>query len=220
MGKFYDRLESLSYTTGSGVRGASMSQAIPPERGTDADGDSSLSSDDVYGLLSNHRRRYALHYLKHRDSETSIGDLSEQVAAWENGIDSAEVGADQRKRVYTSLQQVHLPKLDEKEVVQYDDRAGTVELSSAAEDLDVYMEVVQGRDIPWSQYYLGLAAVNAGLVAAVFADAYPLTLLPDVAWAAFVVTSFVISALVHTYINSEMRLGERDHPPELDDARA
>lgn len=189
-----------------------MSKATTRETGEPGAG-LQLSTDETFELLSNHRRRYALHHLS-REGTAELGSLSRQIASWENGTEVAEVSSAERKRVYTSLQQFHLPKMEEQGVVRYDDRAGEVELASAAEDLDVYLEVVEGRDIPWSQYYLGLAAVNAALLAAVGIDAAPFTALPDFAWGVFVVTTLVISALVHTYYNSGMRLGAAEQPPD------
>ena len=177
--------------------------------------DDPLSTDEALELLNNRRRRYALHHLKHEEREVSLGDLAERVAAWENDTTVREVDSTQRKRVYTSLQQFHLPKLDEGGVVNYDERAGVVELTDQADDLDVYLEVVYGADIPWSQYYLGLAGVNAALVAAVGMDAWPLAALPDFAWAAFVVTTLAVSALVHLYYTSSNRLGATPAPPEV-----
>jgi hypothetical protein len=179
--------------------------------------DENVTTDDAFELLSNHRRRFALHHLKYNGPSAELGELADQIASWETGQPVPGVGSDERKRVYTSLQQFHLPKLEENGIIEYDDRAGTVELTESAEDLDVYLEVVQGRDSPWSQYYLWLAGVNAGLIAAVFAGAWPLTVLPDIAWAVFVVVTFVISALFHLYHTSEMRLGSAEEPPELRD---
>ncbi|MFC7177138.1 DUF7344 domain-containing protein [Halosegnis marinus] len=182
-----------------------------PEESAPAD----LTPDETFELLSNHRRRYAIHHLK-RVEDTDIGGLSRQIAAWENDTEPAEVTSAERKRVYTSLQQFHLPKLDEKGVVEFDERAGEVALSDAAENLDLYLEVVQGKDIPWSQYYLGLAAVNVGLLAAVGANAWPFVLLPDLAWGVFAVTTLAISAAVHTYYNHSMQLGRGESPPAHD----
>jgi hypothetical protein len=179
--------------------------------------DGSMSADDAFEVLSNRRRRYALHHLKATDRQVELGELSEHVASWENDTSISEIDSNERKRVYTSLQSHHLPKMDEQGIVNYDDRAGMVELTETAEDLDVYLDVVHGRDVPWSQHYLGLSAVNAALVAAAFLDAWPITVLPDIAWAAFVVTTVAASALVHTYHDSVNRLGTHDTPPELRD---
>ena len=182
--------------------------------GSPLNGDSkpTLSTDETFELLSNHRRRYTLHHL-YDVGDADIGDLSRQVAAWENNTTPAEVTSTERKRVYTSLQQFHLPKLDEKGVVEYDERAGEVEIAGLADDLDVYLEIVEGKDIPWSQYYLALAAVNAGLLAAVAVGAWPFTLLPGLAWGVFAVTTFTLSAAVHTYHSRSMRLGRNGTPP-------
>lgn len=106
--------------------------------------------------------------------------------------------------------------MDEQGIVEYDDRSGEIELAPAAEDLDVYLEVVEGRDIPWSQYYLALAAFDAALIAAVFADVAPFTAIPDIGWGVFVVTTLVVSAVTHTYISKGMRLGESHAPPEVE----
>jgi DNA-binding transcriptional ArsR family regulator len=178
----------------------------------------SLSRDDVFELLSNQRRRYMLHHLKQQDEAVELGPLSEHVAAWENETAVEEISSSERKRVYTSLQQFHLPKLEDLGVVEFDQREGTVHLSERAGDLDIYLEVVEGDDIPWSQYYLGLGAVNLALLTAALVNAYPFALIPIGGWAVFSVTTVLISAIAHTYIShSEMRLGRNDRPPELED---
>ena len=174
-----------------------------------------LSTDEAFELLSNHRRRYAVHLLQ-REGDAEIGDLSRQVAAWENDTELVEVTSTERKRVYTSLQQFHLPKLDDKGVIEYDERAGEVELSDGAADLDVYMEVVKEKDIPWSEYYLALAAVNAALLVAYAAGAWPLTLLSGLSWWMFAVVASGVSAVIHTYYNRSMQLGAGQSPPSHD----
>jgi Fe2+ or Zn2+ uptake regulation protein len=183
-----------------------------------AESSESLSRDDVFELLSNERRRYVLHHLKQQEEAVELGTLSEHVAAWENETAVDEISSTERKRVYTSLQQFHLPKMEDQQVVEFDRRDGTVHLSERAGDLDVYLEVVEGDDIPWSQYYLGLGAVNLALLTAALVNAYPFALIPIGSLAVFSITTFLVSAIVHTYIShSEMRLGREDRPPELED---
>lgn len=176
-----------------------------------------ISKDDYYHLLSNNRRRYALHYLEQNGGQATLGNLSEQIAAWENEVDIPEVTADQRKCVYTALQQVHLPRMEEYDVVAFDRRAGEVELDRAAEELDIYLEVVEEKDIPWSEFYLGLAAVNLAVLAAVALNLMPVTGIPDLGWGLFVNMTFVITGLCHHYIGQrEMLLGADESPPEVD----
>lgn len=180
--------------------------------------DTTISHDECFDLLSNHRRRYTLHYLQQNSSSAGLGPLAEQIAAWENETSVEDLSYDQRKRVYTSLQQVHLPRMDDAGVVEFDDREGVVEIGPAAEDLDIYLEVVQGREVSWSLFYSGLALMNALAVGAFAMGLGFLSTLPAVAVAMFVVTTFLIASLVHLYLTrTEMRLGESEQPPSMTD---
>jgi hypothetical protein len=174
-----------------------------------------ISRDECFELLSNHRRRYTLHYLQQNGEEATLGELADQIAAWENDITPEDVSYDQRKRVYTSLQQVHLPRMDDSGVVDFDDREGVIEPGPAADDLDIYLEVVQGNEIPWSVYYAALALLNAGIVALAMLGVPPLTTLSPDGVAVFVVTTFLVTACAHVYItHTEMRLGQSTQPPD------
>lgn len=176
--------------------------------------DRGTSEHELFDVLSSRRRRHALQVLS-TDESVELGPLAEQVAAWENEKPVAAVTSTERKRVYTSLQQSHLPKLENAGLVTFDKRAGVVEPAPSFDEYDVYLDVVRGNDIPWNEYYLGLSAVGAALLAAVAVDAYPFVLLPDIAWAVFVVVAFFVSACCHTYLAPRMRLGEGDTSPEV-----
>jgi hypothetical protein len=183
---------------------------------TERDGADIISHDECFELLSNHRRRFTLHYLRRAENGTELGELAEHVAAWENEIPLEELSYDQRKRVYTSLQQVHLPRMDDIGVVEFDDREGRVTMGPAADELEIYMEVVGGREIPWSSFYLGLGVVNLALVGLVAAGIPGFSALSGVEAAIFVVTTFLVAALAHLYVTrTEMRLGSDGDPPEL-----
>ncbi len=172
-----------------------------------------LSQDECFDLLSNHRRRYILHYLRTNGGETSLSELAGTVAAWENDVDPDAVSYDQRKRVYTSLQQVHLPRMDEMDVVDFDDREGAVVLGPAAGDLDVYLDVVEGREVTWSLVYLLPALVNGGLLVGVAAGLPLLTGVPAVGWAVFVAATFLVMSLARVYLTrTEVGFGEGSPP--------
>ncbi|MFW5919519.1 MAG: DUF7344 domain-containing protein [Halanaeroarchaeum sp.] len=174
------------------------------------------SEDELFEVLSNRRRRYTVHALERADGALEIGDVAERVAAWENDVDPIDVSYQERKRVYTALQQTHLPKMDDIGIVSYDKHRGTIEPRPGLEEVDVYMDVVRGREIPWSQYYLGLSGVALALVAAVAANSWPLGAVPDVGWMAAITVAFAVSASVHTYYSSTTRLGAREDPPEIE----
>jgi hypothetical protein len=178
-----------------------------------------ISDGDVFEVLSNQRRRYALHYLKqHADGPVEMGDLSTRVAAWEAGIDPVEVTYDQRKSVHTSLYQYHAPKLEETGLVEYDSRAGVVELTDAGADVDLYLEAVRGRELPWASYFVLLSLFSTALVSAAWLSVPPFGELPALAGGGFVAAAFLVSSLVFAYDSrTAMRVGSAGPPPEVID---
>ncbi|QGN07450.1 hypothetical protein Hrd1104_09095 [Halorhabdus sp. CBA1104] len=175
--------------------------------------DSALSRDEAFDLLSNHRRRYALHAVKQTEESVELAEIAEKVAAWENDKDRKDVTSTERHRVYTSLQQTHLPTMDRAGVIDFDN--GTVTLTAQAEALDIYMDVVPEDSIPWGQYYLGLAALSSGLVAGAWAGVFPSSI-PDLAWAILVIVLLAGSALYHVWQSRQFRVGVGEQPPEID----
>lgn len=192
---------------------ATDEQSTAEPVGTTEDDGRSVPQGTLFDVLSNHRRRYALHSLKQDGRTASIGDLAEQVAAWENGVSRTELSAAERKRVYTALQQFHLPKMNSAGVIEFDDARGIVSLTEAADGLDVYLDVVNEDDIPWSRYYLGLSALSLAGVAGVWFSSFELV--PELTWAALVAGVVFLSALVHTYYDRRMHLGAADTPPDV-----
>lgn len=174
-----------------------------------------VSEDELFDVLSNKRRRFAVHLLKREEEGVEIGRMAEQIAAWENDIGMAEISGTERKRVYTALQQSHLPKMDRAGVVEFDKARGTIEPTPALDAVDLYLDVVEESEIPWNEYYLGLSAVGAVLVVAVWMEVWPFVLLPDLAWTLAFVLAFGFSALVHKYYTTHLEVGSTEKPPEL-----
>ena len=170
---------------------------------------------ELFEVLSNQRRRFAV-YAVAKEDEMELGTLAERIAAWENEQPVESVSSQERKRVYTALQQSHLPKLAEAGLIDYDDRAGVIRPRPEIEEYDIYMEIVGGREIPWSEYYLGLAGVAAALTAAVWVGAWPFSTLPDVAWLTAVTVAFAVSATAHVSLSRGTKLGADGAPPEVD----
>lgn len=188
--------------------------SVVEERDNDAD-DGKLSRDEVFEVLSNRRRRFTLHYLQQNGDGAELGDVADQVAAWENGKSVREVASDERKTVYTSLQQFHLDKMEEKGVVEFDQRAGRIGLTEEADRLDIYLEVVEQYDIPWSYYYLGITVLGAILVTLSWANVPPFGGIPYSGWIVFLLGTLIVSAVSHLCLSRKMHLGHGDVPPEV-----
>ncbi|WP_435068649.1 DUF7344 domain-containing protein [Haloplanus sp. C73] len=186
-----------------------MSTHAPSASDTEA-----LSKDTVFSLLSNQRRRYVIHYLHRTPEPASLRDLTEQVAAWENGVTVEDLEYKQRKRVYTSLHQTHLPKLVEAGIVEYDRDEGTVALTDRAAALDTYLELGDGPSVPWGTVYLTLSTVTAGFVAGGWLGVAPLSSLPELVFAGGVVALFATAAGTHYYLDRQRHRGDIDTPPD------
>ncbi len=100
-----------------------------------------LEKDDLFHILQNQRRRRVLKYLQDADEAVDMRDIAEQVAAWENDKTVQQITSDERQRVYIALYQSHLPKLDEKGVLNYNQSRGIVERTELANQFDPYLDV-------------------------------------------------------------------------------
>jgi hypothetical protein len=191
-------------------RSAEGTARLPDDEGDDYP---APTRDDLFHVLRNHRRRFAIHHLKRETEPIDVGDLATQVAAWENEVPAEEVTSKQRRRVYNSLQQTHIPELDETGIVEVDRRE--VRLTERAEHLDIYLEVVPGDDIPWSTYYLALGAVGLSVLGVVGLNVGPFGAVPDIAAGAFLVITLVVSACANYYYQNQNLVGGSQTPPEV-----
>jgi len=136
------------------------------EPSTETDGrDCALSKDDIFGILQNQRRRYALKYLLAEDRRVALGELAERIAAWENDKTLNEITYSERKRVYVGLYQCHLPKMDDVGVVDFNRDRGHVDPRPGAERYAQYLDWTDDETETTGATPVGFAAVGvAGLV--------------------------------------------------------
>ncbi|WP_408958563.1 hypothetical protein [Natrinema sp. 74] len=154
------------------------SQTNPVDGSTRASDSDALSSDldldDIYHLLQTKRRRDVLRYLQDAEGQVRLRELAEQIAAWEQETTVDNLQSDERQRVYISLYQSHLPKLDNHGIVDYDKDRGRVEATPLASQFGPYLQSPDETEAidRWPLRYAGtvgfcglfLAAVAAGLV--------------------------------------------------------
>lgn len=170
---------NLGQTTAEGVESVAL-----------LDRDADVPLDRTFEILKNERRRRVLTHLDRADGPVGIGVLAEALAAVENDTTAARVDSTQRKRVYVALYQCHLPKMAELGVVEYDRRAGVVELTEDARPVLEMANRSAESDRPWHRYYGGVGAGTMALFVANYLNLLPVQL------AANVFTGFVITALV------------------------
>lgn len=155
-----------------------------------------LSRDEVYDILSNGRRRFVIYLLRDEGEPVPLSELSDRVAAWENDLPVDELTDQQIKRVYVSLYQTHIPKLEDSGIVEYDKDSGLVSLTSNVSSLDAYLPEEERREIPWQTIYLALAVVGLAVygVATMASGAIPQATLNAVGLLVFASFGVVVAA--------------------------
>jgi len=181
-----------------------MSQQVPPAESETAP----LSNEEIFDVLQNERRRHVLQYLRRNGGPVSLGDLADHVAAEEYDCTPEDVTSAQRKRVYTTLQQSHLPQMDEVGIVDYDSDEGVIATTEQTEELTVYLEIVPEGEFPWREFYLSFGAISLAIVTVLWAGVYPFTVIPPLVWATLFATVLTLSSLYHTLVAREMTLTE------------
>lgn len=162
--------------------------------------DSQISQDVVFDILSSPRRRYTLYYLRTTEGPVKLTDLATQVAAWENDTDPEDITEQERKRVYVSLYQTHVPRLDEAGIVDYDSDSGYVALTDDAYSIDEYLDVPQ-NGVRWHRIYLVLAGAGAVVLVLSVLDIAVFGTIPESITLAIVFFAFALTAVAH-YIDS------------------
>lgn len=140
--------------------------ASDSESGSEEESGSALPLDHLFEILKNERRRTVLHYLEDHDETVALGDLAEHVAAVENDTTVTQVTSNERKCVYVGLYQCHLPKMDDMDIVDFNQNRGRISLGPNAEQLYEYLDDSGEVARPWPLYYGSLTAVGVVMLVA------------------------------------------------------
>ena len=101
---------------------------------------------DVFGQLSNDRRRVVIDSLSAADEPLSINDLTREITELEVGDD---YNTDERKRVYVGLHQCHLPSLDDAGLINVERDRREISLTergkTARNIIDVVARMLEGE---------------------------------------------------------------------------
>ena len=122
-----------------------------------------LSADTIHEVLSNSRRRKTLEFIRERGA-LSHAELAELIAEAETG--ESPPPRNIRRSVYVSLQQTHLPKLSDENIVVRHPESDELVLGEDVGDVAVYLEVVPERELAWSEFTAGVCVLGILLVVA------------------------------------------------------
>lgn len=104
------------------ARGSAEEDPDPPGEG--------FELDDLFKLLADRRRRYALYRLRRADGAVRLPALVRTVLEWETGRDARTISEQRRQRTYLDFYHNHVPMLVDHGLASYDEDDGTVRLET------------------------------------------------------------------------------------------
>jgi hypothetical protein len=103
-------------------------------------------SNAAFDLLANRRRRRALTVLEADDRRLTVHDLTRELAVEEAGTLITDVPAETVRDIFVSLRHIHIPKLADLGIVDYDRDRGLVEPTDRLAGLEPYLSIVSESD--------------------------------------------------------------------------
>lgn len=121
-----------------------------------------LEESEIFHILGNDRRRAIVQLLATDRERVDVSDVATQIAERES--DATSVPNNLYKSVYVSLQQTHLPQLEEDDVIAYDPDAKTIQPGPHFEAVLGYVDGDAGEDRSVLIAHLVVCVLALGLI--------------------------------------------------------
>lgn len=108
------------------------------------DTNTAIDLDDTLQLLAAHHRRWILYVLLNRD----VGSLTELVPLILSLTEAATNQNVEETKLTIQLQQIHLPKLADAGLIEYDHRSGDIVLTEKSDAIEEQIETVKRWEEP------------------------------------------------------------------------
>ncbi|MFC6719441.1 ArsR family transcriptional regulator [Natrialbaceae archaeon GCM10025810] len=103
--------------------------------------------DALFDALSSKRRRQLLSLLRD-ETRTSVADAARRIAAWESDRSIDDVPRERASALEIELVHVHLPKLRDAGIVEYDGRSRHAVMYDPPDLVERYLDRWASRDRP------------------------------------------------------------------------
>jgi hypothetical protein len=153
----------------------------------------SLEESDVFHILGNDRRRAIVQLVAEEPGQIDVSDVATEIAAAES--ESTPVPNNLYKSVYVSLQQTHLPQLQEDAVIEYDSDAKTIRPGPNFENVLMYVDGGGGDQSSVLWLHLGLCLAGLLMIAVAGADLAALSSFDPVLSSVLVLLAVAASSL-------------------------
>lgn len=170
------------------------------------------SLDELDSVMSNIRRRYVIYYAKQAGQPIHFDDLVEKIAAWETPHGAADATRSHRKSIHNALQQTHLPKLEQAELLNYDTESDLINLTDEAKRVKIYPASET------SEWRIGYILLSCGMILLFGLESLGLILFTPqtgIPWVEGLFLAFVTLTVGHSYDHARRRRQFRDYGPDL-----
>lgn len=116
---------------------------IPSRRIIASDGGGGDKYDAIFGALADQRRRLSFQYLLNTDTSTTVTELATELEAGESQSPTTGPVSDRKTTIKTSLVHVHLPKMHEAGLIEYDDPKRTIMTGTHSEAARKQLEAMR-----------------------------------------------------------------------------
>ncbi|ELY84859.1 MULTISPECIES: DUF7344 domain-containing protein [Natrialba] len=157
----------------------------------------SLAESEVFHILGNDRRRAIVQLLAHQSGQVDVSDIATEIAATES--ETTSVPNNLYKSVYVSLQQTHLPQLEEDAVIEYDSDTKTIQPGPNFEDVITYIDGHDGDHTRVLQLHLAACVIGLGLIVLTGLDLPLLSSLDPVLWSVLILVAIAGSSLYRLF---------------------
>lgn len=102
-----------------------------------------VTLSEIFDLLSEERRRYALYYLYEQDGPVPIEELVKVVAEWEENPHGQDEPWARFDEITLDLQHTHLPKTAKVDFVQYHQDKGIIQVQGTPPKFDAFVTIAR-----------------------------------------------------------------------------
>ncbi|KTG07819.1 hypothetical protein AUR64_01965 [Haloprofundus marisrubri] len=156
-----------------------------------------LTQGELFDTLCNQRRLGIIRHLRANGGASKLSPLVDYVAATENDKQPGELARAERRRVYISLYQTHLPMLEERGIVEWDRSENVISLQPSS-NVEKYLGHGAESKHPWHVGYLLAGVCGIGLLLLQVLSVAPFDGL-SLSWTLAVVSAAVVGVVVARY---------------------
>ncbi len=155
-----------------------------------------MEKSEIEKVLSDERRRLIIEFLKEKGRPVSVDQLADYIAEEETGESPSPPHV--RETVFEDLYTRHIPKLEEVGVVNHEQE---IELDDSFQGVSMYLDVVRGSEISWSEFYLAISVIGIALVSTHIFEVAMVSTIDTEIYALIILWVIAVTSLYQTYTN-------------------